>query len=560
MLARGPPRGATAVTDHSTARPTSPFAPERRAPAGALLLALLVPLACVYYLGVQRAVTGALGGLPLDDSWIHLVFARSLAAGEGLAFNPGELVPASTAPLWTALLALVHLLPFDPVLPVKLLGVALATLAVLESARLARALGLPRPLAVLAAAAVAMTDWLAWAALSGMEIPLFTLLSLAGMRLHAEESAGRRAGRLSLLLLALAVLARPEGLLLLLLAVVERAAGSDRRGLARLRGMGVDLALVAVLLVPMALFNFAVSGSPLPTTFAAKAGGVRHLLPDLHTLYLAFGLLFRSHPVLALLAGGGALELAARRLAGHRVALLPALWLFALPVALSLLGGAGGAVLGNFGRYLFPLFPVLAVVGCAALARPLAAVAATAGDGPRRVRWAAVLVVPLVLGPGLFVLVRGGGRYAQSVANVETSDVRLARWLTPRLAPEALLAVADVGAMKYLLPNRLIDLGALVTPELHAELRREGDLPPEEALARFLARRGVDFVAVYPRFLPAFERDPARFAPLVRLAIPDNITMAGDELVLYRTGWCAHPLREPPEPAAAPDPTRRSTP
>ena len=71
------------------------------------------------------AMPGGGGGFPLDDSWIHLAFARNLAAGHGLSLNPGELVTGSTAPLWTALLSLVLLLPGSPVLWVKLFGVAL---------------------------------------------------------------------------------------------------------------------------------------------------------------------------------------------------------------------------------------------------------------------------------------------------------------------------------------------------------------------------------------------------------------------------------------------------
>lgn len=547
------------MTDHLPA-PTATSSIRRRRVATADLLAAVVALVAVLaYLRFEGATTGASSGLPLDDSWIHLVFARSLAAGTGLAFPAGGIVPASTAPLWTALLSLLGALPVDLAIAAKLFGSLLAVLGVVESGRLARALELSPALAFVAALAVATTDWLAWAALSAMEIPFFVLLSLAGMRLHAEQIAGRRSGRLSLLLLSLAALARPEGLLLLALAIGERLASLATPAAERARVVAADLAVAVSVILPAAVFNVAVSGSPLPTTFAAKADGVSRLLPDLHTLYLAFGLFFRTHPSLSLLAAGGACALLAGRLAGRRVSLLPALWLFALPCALSLLGARGGTVLGNFGRYLFPLFPPLAVVGCAALVSPLAALRRR--PAPRLVAVAGwSLAILLLLGPPLVATVRGAGRYVQSVMNVESSDLRLARWLAPRLDPEALIAVADVGALGFVLPNRSIDLGGLITPELRDELRREGEVDSQEALARYLERRGVDFVAAYPRFLPAFEADPVRFVPLVRLAIPNNITMAGDELVLYRTGWCRHPLREIAEPAAAPDPTRRPSP
>ena len=49
--------------------------------------ALLLPLAL--YLVRERQIAGA-QGFPLDDSWIHLQFARNLAAGAGFSYNPGE--------------------------------------------------------------------------------------------------------------------------------------------------------------------------------------------------------------------------------------------------------------------------------------------------------------------------------------------------------------------------------------------------------------------------------------------------------------------------------------
>jgi len=42
-----------------------------------------------------------------DDAWIHLVFARSVASGQGFAFN-GRVVYGDTSPLWMGLLAAFH--------------------------------------------------------------------------------------------------------------------------------------------------------------------------------------------------------------------------------------------------------------------------------------------------------------------------------------------------------------------------------------------------------------------------------------------------------------------
>src|SRR5262245_44692440 len=179
-----------------------------------------------YLLAEIGRLRGGLG-FPLDDSWIHLQFARNLAHGAGLSYNPGELVTGSTAPLWTALLALLFPLPGNVILWAKLLGVLLYLAGVDATWRLARELDLRRGLAVLAAGLTLATSWLVWSALSGMEVPLFVLLSLWGMILHLRERA--RPGRppLSLAVLAVAALARPEGFLLLLLALLDCALSFD---------------------------------------------------------------------------------------------------------------------------------------------------------------------------------------------------------------------------------------------------------------------------------------------------------------------------------------------
>src|ERR1700712_3246195 len=82
-----------------------------RIPPLRLLLLLAGVVACLRYLLAEISrLKGGLG-FPLDDSWIHLQFARNLAHGAGLSYNSGELVTGSTAPLWTALLSLLFLLP-----------------------------------------------------------------------------------------------------------------------------------------------------------------------------------------------------------------------------------------------------------------------------------------------------------------------------------------------------------------------------------------------------------------------------------------------------------------
>src|ERR1035437_4003012 len=57
-----------------------------------------------------------------DDAYIHLEFARSVAAGRGFAFN-GKVVSGDTAPLWVLLLAGLHVLIPDWLVAGKVLTI-----------------------------------------------------------------------------------------------------------------------------------------------------------------------------------------------------------------------------------------------------------------------------------------------------------------------------------------------------------------------------------------------------------------------------------------------------
>lgn len=530
------------------ALPKAPARP-RSFPAGPLLV-LAGAVACLRYLLAEIArLKGGLG-FPLDDSWIHLQFARNLARGLGLAYNPGHLVTGSTAPLWTALLSLLFLLPGSVVVWTKALGIALHLAGVEATRRLGRELGLSPGFAALAAGLTLATSWLVWSALSGMEIPLFILLSLWGMILHLRERADPGRLPLSAGVLAVAALARPEAILLLALAFADRflvfTGPEDERRWRAPSSRTLLLAAgfaVCALAGPCLFYRWA-GGSVLPTTWAAKGGGAAHgVLPNERYLANVLNLFFQPQPWLTLLAGAGALALAARLGTSRERGLLPALWLFSLPLAYSVLTPGPSQMLGNFGRYYFPLFPVLVVLGVLGLEAPVRAAGKILGSPPLRAALAALGIVVLCA-PTLANLFRGETFYVQNVANVQESDVAIARWLAARVPPEAVLAVNDIGAIKYLLPNPIVDLASIATPEIRREVQQAvaAGATWNDAMVAAVERRRPDYVVIFPSWVPGVARDP-RFRPVYHLDIPGNITMGGSEIVVYDMPWTRYPLR-----------------
>jgi len=542
---------------------------EARSSGARWCLLLGAAAACLCFLAIELwRLDGGLGW-PLDDSWIHLQFARNLAAGGGLAYNSGELVTGSTAPLWTALLALLAYLPGNPLAWAQLAGALLYVAGIDATWRLARELGLAPGLAALASGLTLGTGWLVWSALSGMEIPLFVLLSTWGMVLHLREraadpaaAAGAAAGLpVSAAVLALAALARPEGLLLLALAFGDRCLRFDRdrpvddaaAGDAPLRWRRPPFARLAaggvlagcVLAGPLLFYRIA-GGTFLPTTYAAKGGELRRWLPDLQYVAGVVEILFRQQPYMTLLCCGGVAALVARLGTRRDRGLLPGLWLVALPLAYSTLSPPGRMMAGNFGRYFFPLFPVVTLLGVVALADAAAALRAGVVAGRARLP-AGLALLALLLWPTASSLLQCAGLYAHNLLDVESSDVRAARWLAPRLPAGAVLAVNDIGAFKYLLPNRIVDLAGIANPELRLEVQRQvaRGVPWERAMAAAVAGRRPDFVAIFPAWLPHLAADLG-LRPVLRVRLADNRTMGSGELVVYRTPWARYALRRLP--------------
>jgi hypothetical protein len=483
-----------------------------------VVAAAVVPLAVL--LLRERLIAGA-AGFPLDDSWIHLHFARNLAEGAGFAYNPGTPVAGSTAPLWTLLLAAGAWLVGASIAMTKTLGVLAAVAAALLLRRAALAWGAGRAAALTAAIALLWSGPFAWGALSGMEVTLAALLVTAALFALAD-------GSLALTALAggLAALARPEAVVLLpFLALAARP--TPRR-------LALFALIVVAVLVPFAAFCWATTGTPVPSTAAAKVeGGILGRLIGIReparVLWLerpmAFSVewlswLVRTHPLLLLALP--AIALASRR---RRALAVVGLVLLAHPVGMAVLAPYRGPGFQE-GRYSIHLLPVAFLIVATAWTAP-------AGTAPRWVRLLRPLRL-LYLAVALVVLVPASERYAWGVQNINAMQVHLGHWVNSHLPRGATLAVNDIGAIAYFSRRPVLDLMGLVTPEIRP-YRREG----EPGVLRFIAERCPDAVIVFPTWFPQLAARGDVFVPVYRVHLERNEVSGGPEMVVYRLARCA---------------------
>jgi hypothetical protein len=490
-------------------------------PARISLILLAAHVAAAAYFVLDRApgTAAALSGLPLDDAWIHAVYARSLAGLRGFAYNPGQLETGCTSPLWAMVLVPASLMArvfhISVVVPAKITGVLTAVFASLGAARLVRGLRLGWAAQLAAGLAIALDPSLAFAQVSGMEVMLAGALGLWAFAELSHEryfAAGLAAG--------LAPLARPE-MALATLMVLAAALWRLRRVPGR---AWIWLLLPTVAAVGgWVSYCLAVSGHPLPSTFYAKFAGHEEYLTS--NLALIFGQILPALPWFGFGAGVvlwavGAADLWRRGLAGRLFVVFP--FAFFLGVSWSRLMTSAEAFF--FLRYVLP--------GCLFVVAVFAVGAVCAVQWVwrrRRLPWTPAYAVgtALVLVAALGQLPRSLGKsadlFAWNCQNIDELNVAMALWQREHVPPGETIAVSDAGAARYFGEHRIFDMVGL---NHHRYLHRQADAMAEIATIKFLS--------IFPSLMPHV-RDSADWQPIHRTST-ENLTICRcpqSEIVLY---------------------------
>jgi hypothetical protein len=459
------------------------------------------PLALLVALMVGALLLPDARDFALDDAWIHLSYAKSLRAGDGLSYNPGDWETGFSSPLWVLLLSMWPT-GTSPVLPVKLLGLLLHGLSAWLAAQLGLEIGgrratLAEPLpllsiGLLAGVLVATAPPLVEGATSGMEVPLATatLLGCAWAVISGRVGAAAALG-------VAAVWSRPECLPWLL--VFGTILGIARRRDPQLPARRAPWAAVAGGLAAMAAWSgwcLAVSGRPWPNTQTIKgAGGGLDGLSYLAERVLPW------QPWLVGLTGVALLAVAlrddARRRRPELWALVTASWVTWVAIAVTRPLHEGALFYES--RYFAPLVAPLL------LALPFGL--------PRRPRWAApALVAPIAILTGLqladirtVVLA-----HEEDTAALHT---KVARWIAAELPPDAVVAVEGAGAIRYFAPRSMTVVDLVGLNDGEAALRH---FDRRAKLCHFVHRHPTHFAMPSTwagLFAPVF-----RLQPLVRFS------------------------------------------
>ncbi len=441
-----------------------------------------------------------------DDAYIHLEFARSLAAGRGFAFN-GRVVAGDTAPLWVFLLAAMHALVPGWLVAGKLLT-ALGALLLLTGCyafarRLANSLLPPSPAAVFPAALLLLivaNPYFSYWAFSGMES-----VAASGLAFWAVLAATRRQPTpwsflVASLFAGIAPLLRPEMFFLTALLVLPlfgqwRRLPGNPSSPSKLTALVASLFLATAPLTLWSLYSLHAFGQMLPNTNAAKrAAPADSVVPHLLSIYaagfplilcgLAAGVLYLLlRPSAVRRSLHNAIAAAFRAPAGPASAAslqtpgLPlAGWIFLLwPLITTLFYIANHTYVQT--RYLLVTAPGLTLVIL------LLVLAASPRMG--RILYFAALVAALA------VSVIDARPFVRNRAIDCQITQDLALYIRDRLPPGAPVAAQFIGEITFLSQHPILDTGGITRPDAIPFF-----YAPPQAMLRWVRSQGAQYYLV----------------------------------------------------------------
>lgn len=169
------------------------------------------------------------------------------------------------------------------------------------------------------------------------------------------------------------------------------------------------------------------------------------------------------------------------------------------------------------GRYIIPAFPIMYLWGILGMIEYVSLVKAN----KRIVALWQVLLVTLCL-VFSFVAAR---QNAYDVYWIESEMVGTAKWVQKNIPPDALLAVHDIGALGYFVPNPILDMAGLITPDVVPFIR------DSDKLIEYLDATSADYLIVFPGQYP---RLVAQKTSLFTSGIQFNLLHFEDHIQVYQ--------------------------
>lgn len=513
-----------------------------------LFCALLTLTVFAAYVLVPMWRTGRLFVLPLDDVYIHFQYAKQIANGQPYVYNPG-LPPSSgaTSLLYPYLLAIGYGAGFQ--------GMALGWWALILAwaawtgccwllLQIAHRARLPAWAALAFVIVFAATGSISWHFLSGMETGLLTFFML--LTLYAMLTKRFVLGVAAAVLMAVT---RPEGAIMAMIAV-PMMLWTYWRQVPRWQLIWVSSPVLSLGIQP--LVNRIFTGDAQAAGSSAKS--ILSMVPADYTviatrIFSNFGRIWWEFftgysqreglylPIGLLLFALIGVWVLFQRTKRWNLALMVLGWLGAGTLAVATLDPA----FWHFKRYQVPFMVLL---------YPLAAWGLGILSEQRWFGRVGTLIVLMLFGGSAFISgVTFWRSYQINVEYLLGQQIPMADWLRENTPENAVIAVHDVGIMRYVGERTTVDMVGLTTPHA-ADSWRNGPGAVAAFLTSYSPRPG--YVASYTDALGlSYLADTGLYDELlvefpVDLSDRYNVALAGAYQGIWEIDWSNHTADDMP--------------
>lgn len=429
-----------------------------------ILLFFIILCLYFYYLYENPSV------FPLDDAYIHFVYAENLAAGHGLCFNIGETSFGTSSPLWVMLLALFAAAGVDLYAAAIMLSFCAYWFSAVLIYLICREIIEYENSSLYAFAAALLyvsSGNMTWLSVSGMETALFQMLSLSSIYLFLKKGYGRATA----LVAGMLILCRLTGVLLVIaLLAVEL-----------LKNRKISSAIITTFFIvcPYYIYHKVVTGTLLPVTAHGKVltyvEGNLDMLSMLSFVPAVFKYLMLYEPaffVTAILIVLGFVVKGVRKNMGFAAV---AGWIVLHFAAHALMY----RTLNQHFRHLAVFFPALSMLGVYSV------------RGMFRSRRLSCFVLGLLIFISFCNQISWKKLYGKNLHHIENVYVECANRINKNTT-DTVIAAFDIGIIKHMTDRYVVDLGGLTDPAIHPYLEKQN-------AGAFLRKKGVSLI-VYSRF------------------------------------------------------------
>jgi hypothetical protein len=489
-------------------------------------------------------------GLPLDDSYIYLTYAKQFGRAEPFTyFSGGGYSAGSTSVLWPMLLA-----PFWTlgarghalVWVSYILCAALYALTLIGVWRLVKELVQSQLAGLFGALMILGIAPFAWTSLAGMEVAFASALLVWTLDAIVRAPTEGPPTKKLIALLAATSLSRPEAMMIVFLVVAVACVQRARKQQWRAAALWATPAIAPVLWL---LANKLLAGNFMPNTGVAKS---HFYLPGFDWTYwweavttqtgrMFHGLFVdKASPlvwpklVAALwLFGAVRVVLWAKRerkwLAGFLLITAP--W----GLIMSVIASSGQWSFQNY-RYIAPAFPLLFIVVACAF-------------GPLRARhvWHAIagVLVALFLNASIPGMRDDIMLFAQNATDLNRQVVTIGRYVKNKL-PDASIMFHDAGAVAYYGDTRVFDMLGLVT-NYQTNVANNGPGARFEFLEQLSPERRPTHFSYYPAWMGQgeFFGDVLLETPLGKQFHRRRLVGDGNMQLIAARWWNAHTAERP---------------